>query len=288
MKVSTLADWGKPSTPKQTKVDPDVDMKTSPLDQVNNMPAREFFEYGARLMKLQPPHITDADIVARMKNVGLEPGKDFAYDRLSPAAKTAVDKAAVEGLKMIKAHLPEIGTMENGWSVMRENAGVYGADYLQRATIAMAGLGCNKPIDAVYPLAITDSRGKTPTGDQHYVMHFDQDQLPPAEAFWSLTMYDAEGFQVANRINRFAIGDRDKLKFNDDGSLDIYIQAESPGGDKEANWLPAPAEGILGLTMRLYAPDRSVLDGSWKPPVLSRVDGKATPAKLGDGLPAHQ
>jgi hypothetical protein len=190
---------------------------------------------------------------------------------LSPAAKTAVDKAAVEGLKMIKAHLPEIGTMENGWSVMRENAGVYGADYLQRATIAMAGLGCNKPIDAVYPLAITDSRGKTPTGDQHYVMHFGQDQLPPAEAFWSLTMYDVEGFQVANLINRFAIGDRDKLKFNDDGSLDIYIQAES-----------------LGLTMRLYAPDRSVLDGSWKPPVLSRVDGKATPAKLGDGLPAHQ
>lgn len=288
MKVSTLADWGKPSTPKQTKVDPDVDMKTSPLDQVNNMPAREFFEYGARLMKLQPPHITDADIVARMKYVGLEPGKDFDYDRLSPAAKTAVDKAAVEGLKMIKAHLPEIGTMENGWSVMRENAGVYGADYLQRATIAMAGLGCNKPIDAVYPLAITDSRGKTPTGDQHYVMHFDQDQLPPAEAFWSLTMYDAEGFQVANLINRFAIGDRDKLKFNDDGSLDIYIQAESPGGDKESNWLPAPAEGTLGLTMRLYAPDRSVLDGSWKPPVLSRVDGKATPAKLGDGLPAHQ
>ena len=119
-------------------------------------------------------------------------------------------------------------------------------------------------------------------------MHFGQDQLPPAEAFWSLTMYDAEGFQVANLINRFAIGDRDKLKFNDDGSLDIYIQAESPGGDKESNWLPAPAEGTLGLTMRLYAPDRSVLDGSWKPPVLSRVDGKATPAKLGDGLPAHQ
>ena len=104
MKVSTLADWEKPSTPKQTKVDPDVDMKTSPLDQVNTMPAREFFEYGARLMKLQPPHITDADIVARMKYVGLEPGKDFDYDRLSPAAKTAVDKAAVEGLKMIKGH----------------------------------------------------------------------------------------------------------------------------------------------------------------------------------------
>ena len=288
MKLSTLADWGKQSTPKQAKVDPNVDMKTPPLDQVNNMPPKEFFEYAAQLMKLHRPHITDADIVARMKYVGLEPGKDFDYQSLSPSAKAAIDKAASEGLKMIKAHLSEIGTMENGWSVMRENAGVYGADYLQRATIALAGLGCNKPIDAVYPLAITDSRGKTPTGDQHYVMHFDPDKLPPAEAFWSITMYDADGFQVANPLNRFAIGDRDKMKFNDDGSLDIYIQAESPGADKESNWLPSPSNGTLGLTMRLYAPDRSVLDGSWQPPVLTRVDGKASPAKLGDGLPAHQ
>ena len=195
MKLSTLADWGKQTTPKQAKVDPDVDMKTPPLDQVNSMPAKAFFEYAAELMKRHPPHITDADIVARMKYVGLEPGKEFDYETLTPSAKAAIDKAASEGLKMIKAHLPEIGTMENGWSVMRENAGVYGADYLQRATIALAGLGCNKPIDAVYPLAITDSRGKTPTGDQHYVMHFDQDKLPPAEAFWSITMYDDEGFQ---------------------------------------------------------------------------------------------
>ena len=182
---------------------------------------------------------------------------------------------------MIKAHLPEIGTMENGWSVMRENAGVYGADYLQRATIALAGLGCNKPIDAVYPLAITDSRGKTPTGDQHYVMHFDQGKLPPAEAFWSITMYDDEGFQVANSLNRFAIGDRDHLKFNDDGSLDIYIQAESPGKDKESNWLPSPPQGTLGLTMRLYAPDRSVLDGSWQPPRVDAGRRQSNPCQTG-------
>ena len=288
IKVTPLADWGKQASPKQYKVDPDVDMKTPPLDQVNKLPAKEYFEYAAQLMKLHPPHITDPDIVARMKRVGLEPGKDFQYENLSPSARAAIDQAAVEGLKMIKAHLTEIGTMENGWSVMRENAGVYGADYLQRATIALAGLGCNKPIDAVYPLAVADSRGKTPTGDQNYIVHFDKGSLPPADAFWSLTMYDAEGFQVANPINRFAIGDRDKLKYNDDGSLDLFIQAESPGKERESNWLPAPNQGTLGLTMRLYAPDRSVLDGSWQPPVLTHVDGKATPAKLGDGLPAHR
>ena len=281
IRVTPLADWGKQSSQKKYKINPNIDMKTPPLDQVNKLPAREYFEYAAQLMKLHPPHITDPDIVARMKRVGLEPGKEFQYDSLSPSAKAAIDQAAEEGLKMIKAHLPEIGTMENGWSVMRENAGVYGADYLQRATIALAGLGCNKPIDAVYPLAIVDSRGKEPTGDQQYVMHFDKDQLPPAEAFWSLTMYDADGFQVANPINRFAIGDRDKLKFNDDGSLDLFIQAKSPGKERESNWLPAPNQGILGLTMRLYAPDRSVLDGSWQPPILTHVDEAARPAKAG-------
>ena len=281
IRVTPLADWGKQPSQKKYKINPNIDMKTPPLDQVNKLPAREYFEYAAQLMKLHPPHITDPDIVARMKRVGLEPGKDFQYESLSPSAKAAIDQAAEEGLKMIKAHLPEIGTMENGWSVMRENAGVYGADYLQRATIALAGLGCNKPIDAVYPLAIVDSRGKEPTGDQQYVMHFDKDQLPPAEAFWSLTMYDADGFQVANPINRFAIGDRDKLKFNDDGSLDLFIQAKSPGKERESNWLPAPNQGILGLTMRLYAPERSVLDGSWQPPILTHVDEAARPAKAG-------
>ena len=281
IRVTPLADWGKQPSQKKYKINPNIDMKTPPLDQVNKLPAREYFEYAAQLMKLHPPHITDPDIVARMKRVGLEPGKDFQYESLSPSAKAAIDQAAEEGLKMIKAHLPEIGTMENGWSVMRENAGVYGADYLQRATIALAGLGCNKPIDAVYPLAIVDSRGKEPTGDQQYVMHFDKDQLPPSEAFWSLTMYDADGFQVANPINRFAIGDRDKLKFNDDGSLDLFIQAESPGKETESNWLPAPNQGILGLTMRLYAPERSVLDGSWQPPILTHVDEAARPAKAG-------
>jgi hypothetical protein len=288
LKATPLAEWGKESSPKKAVIDPSVDMKTPPLEQVNAMSAKDYFEYGARLMKLHPPHTTDADIVARMRRLGIVSGKDFDYNTLRPTAQAAIDKAPAEGLKRIKAHLPEVGSMENGWSVMRENAGVYGADFLQRASVALAGLGCNKPVDAVYPLIISDSRGKTPTGDQNYVVHFEKDNLPPAEAFWSLTMYDADGFQVPNPLNRFAIGDRDKLAFGDDGSLDIFIQAESPGKEKESNWLPSPNKGTLGLTMRLYAPDRSVLDGSWKPPILKHAGGKAAAAKLGDGLPPHQ
>lgn len=289
LKVTPLSQWGKKkrSVPP-AKIDLAVDMKTPPLTQVNRMSGKQFFEYAARLMTLHPPHITDVDIVARMDRIGIVAGQKLDFDRLDPEVKKALQKAPAAGLKAIKAHLPAIGAMENGWTVMRENTSVYGVDYLQRATITMAGLGCNKPVDAVYPLIVSDSTGKTPTGDQDYVLHFDKADLPPVQAFWSLTMYDKDGFQVANPINRYAIGDRNALKYHADGSLDIYVQARSPGKDKEANWLPSPKEGALGLTMRLYAPKRSVLDGTWKPPVLQRVGGKAAPARLGDGLPSHK
>jgi hypothetical protein len=102
------------------------------------------------------------------------------------------------------------------------------------------------------------------------LLHFDKEELPPVKAFWSVTMYDAEGFQIANPSNREAIGDRDKLWYNADGSLDIYIQHDNPDPGKESNWLPAP-HGLLGVTMRLYAPQMRVLDGRWMPPVVKRV-----------------
>ena len=108
-------------------------------------------------------------------------------------------------------------------------------------------------------------------GSKNYILHFDQATLPPVEAFWSITMYDADGFQVANALNRFAIGDRDALTYNADGSVDLYIQSQSPGADRESNWLPAPAQGLLGLTMRLYAPKAEALDGRWAPPAVKRV-----------------
>ena len=120
-------------------------------------------------------------------------------------------------------------------------------------------------MDAIYPLLITDADGEPVTGDTDYVIHFDAEQLPPVAAFWSITMYDSEGFQAANELDRFAIGDRDDLAYNTDGSLDIYIQHDRPGPEHLSNWLPAP-KGPLGITMRLYAPGPAALDGTWKPP----------------------
>jgi len=147
-----------------------------------------------------------------------------------------------------------------------DTMGVYGDYYLKRAIVAMVGLGANQVEDAIYPLNVADADGKPVMGQNSYVLQFAKGELPPVEAFWSLTMYDAEGFQVANALNRFAIGDRDALKFNPDGSLDLYIQNESPDPAKESNWLPAPKSGQLGLTLRLYAPKPEVAEGRWNPP----------------------
>jgi hypothetical protein len=174
---------------------------------------------------------------------------------------------------------PTIARVTNGWQMNTDTMGVYGNYYLKRAIIALAGLGANQPEDAIYPVLVADAEGKPVMAENNYVLHFNKDELPPVEAFWSLTLYDAEGFQVANSLNRFAIGDRDALKYNADGSLDLYIQHHNPGPDKEENWLPAPKSGELGLTLRLYAPKPQVAEGRWNPPAVKRAsDGSGSRA----------
>ncbi len=269
-KITPLSQWGKAPGAARAIIDPAVDSKTPPLDQVNNMPAARYFAYAAELMKANPPHITDQPIVARMKRIGIEVGKSFDASKVDPAVKSALDAAPADGLRLMKEKLPTLALVENGWQMNTTTMGVYGTYYLKRAIVAMVGLGANLPEDAVYPLAIGDSEGKALDGAGKYVLHFDKDQLPPVGAFWSVTMYDQDGFQVANPLNRFALGDRDALKYNADGSLDLYIQRDNPGADKEQNWLPAAA-GPLGITMRLYAPKPQVLEGRWVPPAIRRL-----------------
>ncbi|CAI7976502.1 hypothetical protein FRAHR75_2640001 [Frankia sp. Hr75.2] len=141
---------------------------------------------------------------------------------------------------------------------------------MKRAAVAMIGLGANPAEEAVYPLLLTDADGDPLDGSVDYVLRFERDELPPVSAFWSITMYDEHGFQVANRLNRFALGDRDPLTYNADGSLDLHIQHASPGSARESNWLPAPL-GPLGVTMRLYEPDPAVLCGAWSPPAVRKA-----------------
>lgn len=268
-KITLLDDWGKPPRPVTAKIDPNVDLKTPPLDQVNNMPAADYFKYGAELMKIHPPHDTDWSTIARLKRIGIEPGKSFDPSKVDAAV---LAEGAKDGLDLMREKLPTLARVTNGWSMNTDTMGVYGIYYLKRAIVAMVGLGANQVDDAIYPLNVVDADGDKVVGEKKYVLHFDKDEIPPVNAFWSLTMYDAAGFQVANPINRFAIGDRDALKFNGDGSLDLYIQTESPGPEKEANWLPGPASGQLGLTLRLYAPKPQALDGRWNPPAIKKAN----------------
>jgi hypothetical protein len=141
---------------------------------------------------------------------------------------------------------------------------------LKRAIIAQVGLGANVPEDAIYPINLVDETGKPLDGANNYTLHFDKNDMPPANAFWSVTLYDAEGFQIANTLNRFAVSSWMPFKYSGDGSLDLYFQNESPGTDKEANWLPAP-KGPFNLTMRIYAPKSEALTGKWNPPPVTRL-----------------
>jgi hypothetical protein len=270
-KLSPLSRFGKPQKPVAFKPDPSVDMKTPPMVQVDNLPAAKFFAYGAELMKANPPHATDWSQIARLKRIGIEPGKSFDAEKADPAVKRALDKARVDALAEMKAKVPTLAQVVNGWQMNTTSMGVYGDYYLKRAIVAQVGLGANQPEDAIYPFNLADSEGKPLEGANNYVLHFAKSELPPVDAFWSLTMYDDKGFQVANAINRFAIGDRDALKYNADGSVDIYIQHASPGADKESNWLPSPASGAASITMRLYAPKSETIDGRWAPPAIRRA-----------------
>jgi hypothetical protein len=259
-----------PPRPVEVKIDPSVDMKTPPKIQVDTMPAAKYFAYAAELLKLHPPHLTDEPILAQMKRIGIEPGKSFDIDTVSPAVKKALEGAPEAGQRLMEWKLPTLARVVNYWSMNTDTMGVYGNYYLKRAIVTQQGLGANLPEDAIYPLNLGDEAGRPLDGANKYTLHFEKGATPPVNAFWSVTLYDQDGFQVANSLNRFAVSSWMPFKYSSDGSLTLYFQNESPGGDREANWLPSP-KGAFNLTMRLYAPKSDVLTGRWNPPPITRA-----------------
>jgi len=269
--ATPLSQWGKSYQPPPGTINPGWDMKTPPTDQVEKLSGASYFSLFTELTKLNPPHANDYPILDQMRRMGIEPGKSFAFDSASPEIQRALTEAGPAALKKIRAYFLKAGVAHEGWRTNFTGVGTYGADYFARAGVAYAGLGANTIEDAVYPTAITDADGKPFSSDNRYVLHFDKDQIPPVLGFWSLTMYNEKQAFAANPIDRYAIGDRDKLLFNPDGSLDLYIQRASPGKDRESNWLPAPASGPFTMNMRLYWPKSEVLYGSWTPPGVKRA-----------------
>jgi hypothetical protein len=288
--VVPLSSYGKPFTPPPGKVDPNIDMKTAVRDQVNAMSSAAYFNMLATLMRDNPPAKDDAPIVERMARLGIIPGQPFVFEKLDPQVQQALQDVPQDSFEAIMAHFKTAGIVENGW-LFTTKTGLYGTDYIQRALVTAIGLGANRPQDAVYPTSQEDSEGKAYEGatkyvitDLHgqskhhegsneYVMHFDKGQMPPVDGFWSLTMYNAEYFFVDNPLNRYTLSARNDLKKNADGSVDLYLQNENPGPDKESNWLPAPT-GKFILMLRLYWPKEtppSIIDGSWKIPGVQKV-----------------
>jgi len=269
LKIAPLLQMGTDWTPPPVKIDADVDMKTPPKEQVDKMSAGDFFAYAAELLKVNPPHFTDGPILARMKRIGIEPGKSFDIQSVDPEIRDGLQRAPKSAQDLMAWKTPTLARVANNWSMNTDTMGVYGNYYLKRAIVAQLGLGANVPQDAIYPLNQGDKDGKPLDGANNYTIHFDKSEIPPVEAFWSITLYGPEGFQVGNPLNRFALSSWMPFTYNDDGSLDLYIQNASPGKEREANWLPAP-KGPFNLTMRLYAPKSEALTGKWNPPPIVR------------------
>jgi hypothetical protein len=245
-----------------------ADLKTPPVDQVAQMDARAFFTRFAKLLPENPPAKADAPMVDKIKKLGIVAGQPFAVG--DPAIAAAVE----EGVKtangaIVTATKGSLGDLKNGWTI-HWDLGRYGANYGLRAVIAFLGLGTQAPEDAIFASTRLDGGGKVLSGTNKYVLHFDKGRTPPVDGFWSLAMYDEQRHFVANPLDRHAIGDRDKPKLNADGSLDLYLQNENPGKDKESNWLPAP-KGNFNVILRMYWPKQELIDTRYAPPAIRQA-----------------
>lgn len=269
--LTPLSAWGKDNyVPPKGKVDPDLDMTTPPPVQVDTMDAATYFARFAELLKDNPPGPFDYPLVHRLERAGFQPGQSFDLK----AASSDIQKAFADGFADGQARVQSEGRKAagigvKGWAYTLKS-GAYGVDYNYRAAIAQCCYGENLPQDAVYPAIASDSEGRALDGSARYVMHFEKGGLPPVDGFWSVTAYDKDGYFIPNALQRQLLGSRDKLVVNADGSIDVLIQADSPGKDKEANWLPVTNGQPFNLLMRLYWPQEQFLDGQWAPPALTR------------------
>jgi hypothetical protein len=268
-KLTPLSKLGTAYSPPTVAVDPQFDSRTPPVEKLKAMSAAQYFNALARLLKSNPPPPADAPVLAKLASIGIVPGQPFDLSRVNPAVAKELEGSVSTALEKIQDAVTQKPTdnSENGWHIPPMTVGNFGTNYFTRALITWIAFGANLPADAVYPTSYVDADGKPLNGSNRYTLHFDKGNTPPVNAFWSVTMYGPDSFFVDNRINRYAVSSWMPLARGSDGSIDIYVQKESPGKDKEPNWLPAP-DGDFNVTLRMYWPKSekpSVLDGSWIP-----------------------
>jgi hypothetical protein len=278
-KITPLSAWGKSYTYQAPPVNanPGFSMTENPQATILAMGTAGYFNLMAKLMGgVAPPAVEDAPILARMAKIGLVPGQPFEMAKLDPAVQAALQDIPTTALKKIEANKANLGAIVDGW-VETIGLGTYGANYIKRAVVAAFGWPANQEKDAVYPYTEVDSAGHKLTGANKYTLTFPKDATPPVDGFWSITMYEIDRgwWFVPNALNKFTVSLRDKPKYNADGSLTLYFQNESPGADKEANWLPAPKGEFIPM-LRMYWPKEqspSILNGTWKAPPVVKVSG---------------
>jgi hypothetical protein len=270
-KLTPLSAWGKSFVPPaRVPVDQGVETTTPPLVQVQKMSAGAYFGRLAQVMKDNPPAAADGPMIEKLKKLGIEPGKPFDIAKIDPDTAEGLEHG-MGAFERLQDGAKKLMT-ENGWIVMPKDMGNHGTDYETRAGMALVGLGAIQPQDLVYATAFIDGDGEPLNGGNRYILHFEKGQTPPTNATWSVTMYDPQGFYVPNIImNRYNLAAWMPLKYNSDGSLDLYIQANLPSTDNQSNWLPAPASGPFNLMVRNYWPNESVLDGKYKFPRIRKT-----------------
>ncbi len=234
------------------------------------------FSYLNFLLQFCPPVPQEKPLRDVFARIGIESGKPFDAGKLSAKDRAAVETGIKKGYEVIKRKRLTLGKDVDGWRVMSAfgDRKFYKGNWTLRAAAAMAGIYGNDAVEAMYPIAFTDGTGAKLDGSKTaYTITFASGELPPVNAFWSVTMYDGKTqLLVANPIDRYLINSPmlPGLKKNPDGSLTLYVQKASPGAEKESNWLPAP-DGPFYLVLRLYWPKQEALDGKWTPPAVTQV-----------------
>lgn len=279
-KLTLLSEWGKEAVAPARK----ATIYTSDLPQLNAVkshrltvvqavkqtPVEVFFNYLDELLVKNPGSAADSAALKSFADIGIKPGAKFDLNGFDPETQAAL-KNIPDQIYEAFENSPRKATgdfkPQSGAKI-----GNYKTDYLTRAVVAYKGLGALPPEEATYIGYSEDANNEPLDGKNKYVIHFDSGKLPPARAFWSLTLYDKDRYLTDNPIRRYAIGDRNPLKFNADSSLDIYVQHDDPGKEKEANWLPAPADAF-NVTLRIYVPTDNYLadKSSWVNPPLTKI-----------------
>lgn len=245
-----------------------------PLTPTTQKTSLEFFNILNFVLQFCPTHPSEQDLMARFAQINVGAGMTLDADTLSPELKTAIEQGMADAwaeFNQLKQEKIDAGQVTSGdlfgtREYLKNN-------YLYRMTAAVLGIFGNSKQEAMYPFYSTDADKQPLNGSNRYTLHFTSDQLPPVNAFWSLTMYKLpESLLVANPLNRYLLNSPmlPQFKRDPDGGITFYIQHESPGADLEANWLPTP-EGAFFCAMRLYWPKPEALEGKWTPPLMQRV-----------------